>query len=60
MPEAGYTAQETAAIQAEVAHYENVRGEVKLAGGDYIDLKMYQPAMRHLLDTYIRAEERRS
>ena len=34
-----------------------MRSEVKLASGDYIDLKMYEPAMRHLLDTYIRAEE---
>ncbi len=38
-------------------HYEKVRNEVKLASGDYIDLKMYEPAMRHLIDTYIRAEE---
>ena len=38
-------------------HYEKVRQEIKLASGDYIDLKMYEPAMRHLLDTYIRAEE---
>ena len=30
---------------------------VKLASGDYIDLKMYEPAMRDLLDMYIRAEE---
>ena len=37
-------------------HYEKVRQEVKLASGDYIDMKMYEPAMRHLLDTYIRAE----
>ena len=44
-------------IKAEVDHYEKVRDEVKLASGDYIDLKMYEPAMRHLLDTYIRAEE---
>ena len=41
----------------EVDHYEKVREEVKLASGDYIDLKMYEPAMRHLIDTYIRAEE---
>jgi type I restriction enzyme R subunit len=33
------------------------RNEVKLASGDYIDMKMYEPAMRHLIDTYIRAEE---
>jgi type I restriction enzyme, R subunit len=40
-----------------VDHFEKVRNEVKLASGDYIDLKMYEPAMRHLIDTYIRAEE---
>ena len=28
-----------------------------MASGDYIDLKMYEPAMRHLLDTYISAEK---
>ena len=44
-------------IKAETGHYENVRQEVKLASGDDMDLKMYEPAMRHLLDTYIRAEE---
>ena len=27
------------------------------AAGDYIDLKAYEPAMRHLIDTYISAEE---
>ena len=48
---------EIAAIKAEVDHYEKVRDEVKLASGDYIDLKMYEPAMRHLIDTYIRAED---
>jgi type I restriction enzyme R subunit len=57
MEDAGYTAGQAAAIKAEVDHYEKVRNEVKLASGDYIDLKMYEPAMRHLIDTYIRAEE---
>ena len=57
MREAGYSDAETKAIRAEVDHYEKVRQEVKLVSGDYIDLKMYEPAMRHLLDTYIRAEE---
>jgi type I restriction enzyme R subunit len=55
--EAGYTAAERAAFEAEVDHFVKVRDEVKLASGDYIDLKMYEPAMRHLIDTYIRAEE---
>ena len=57
MREAGYSDAEAQEIKAEVDHYEKVRQEIKLASGDYIDLKMYEPAMRHLLDTYIRAEE---
>jgi type I restriction enzyme R subunit len=57
MAEAGYSRAEAQAIRAEVDHYEKVREEVKLASGDYVDMKMYEPAMRHLLDTYIRAEE---
>jgi type I restriction enzyme R subunit len=57
MPEAGYTSLEIEQIKQEVDHYEMVRAEVKMDSGDYIDLKMYEPAMRHLIDTYIRAEE---
>jgi type I restriction enzyme R subunit len=57
MPEAGYSPGQIGQIKQEVEHYEKVREEVKLASGDYIDLKMYEPAMRHLIDTYIRAEE---
>lgn len=57
MEQAGYTQTEIDAIKAEVDHFEKARNEVKLASGDYIDLKMYEPAMRHLIDTYIRAEE---
>ncbi len=57
MREAGYSNAEAQRIKAEVEHYEKLRQEVKLASGDYIDLKMHEPAMRHLLDTYIRAEE---
>jgi type I restriction enzyme R subunit len=40
-----------------VQFYENLRMVIKLASGDYIDLKMYEPAMRHLIDTYIQAED---
>ena len=57
MADAGYSAAQAQEIRAEVNHYEKVREEVKLASGDYIDMKMYEPAMRHLLDTYIRAED---
>ena len=57
MREAVYTDTEIQEIKAEVTHYENVRQEIKLASGDYVDLKVYEPDMRHLLDTYILAEE---
>ena len=57
MIEAGYTEAERQTIRDEVAHYEKVRQEVKLASGDYVDLKVFEPAMRHLLDNYIRAED---
>lgn len=57
LDEAGYDAASAAALKAEVEHFEKVRSEVKLASGDYIDLKMFEPAMRHLIDTYIRAED---
>jgi len=56
LAEAGYTPAQIEKIKAEVDHYTKVRDEVKLASGDYIDLKAYEPAMRHLIDTYIRAE----
>jgi len=57
LSEAGYSTAEIATIQSEVDHFDKVSNEVKLASGDYIDLKMYEPAMRYLIDTYIRAEE---
>ncbi len=55
--ESGYSEAEIKDLKDEVEHFEKARSEVKLSSGDYIDLKMYEPAMRHLIDTYIRAEE---
>ena len=57
MTGAGYTPEEAESIRKEATHYEKVRQEVKVASGDYLDMKSLEPAMRHLLDTYIRAEE---
>jgi len=57
LEDAGYTAGDIVKIKAEVDFYSKVRDEVRLASGDYIDLKAYEPAMRHLIDTYIRAED---
>ncbi|MGH7233380.1 MAG: restriction endonuclease subunit R, partial [Nitrospiraceae bacterium] len=57
MTEAGFTTLEAEEIKKEVAFYENLRSEIKLHSGDAIDLKQYEPAMRHLIDTYLHAEE---
>lgn len=59
LEEAGYSAIEIKRIKKEVKHYEDVRLEIKLSSGDAIDLKQYEPAMRHLIDTYISAEDSR-
>ena len=59
LPQAGYSEADIERLREEVKHYEHVREEVKLASGDYLDMKVYEPAMRHLLDTYIQAEESR-
>jgi len=57
MIEAGYTPEEIKKVKEEVEYYEDVRTTVRLASGDYIDLKAYEPAMRHLIDSYIQAED---
>jgi len=59
MKEAGYSDKEIEEIKADLKHFENLRKEIQLASGDYIDLKQYEPAMRHLIDSYIGAEESR-
>jgi len=57
MEEAGYSEKESQEILKTVKYYEHVRQIIKLASRDYIDLKAYEPAMRHLIDSYIGAEE---
>lgn len=57
MAVAGYSQKDADQIRDEVKHYEDVRKEIMLASGDYIDLKSYEPAMRHMIDAYIRADE---
>lgn len=53
----GYDQDQQKALEKEVRYYESVAREVKLASGDYINLKAYEPAMRALMDRYISARE---
>ncbi|BBB26815.1 type I restriction endonuclease subunit R [Amphritea japonica] len=57
MEGAGYSATETRQIKTEVEHFADMRKEVKIASRDEVDLKQFEPAMRRLLDTYIKAED---
>ena len=55
MTKVGYSAEDALKIRKEVEYFENVRKEVKLGSGENIDLKSYEPSMRHLIDSYIQA-----
>ncbi|PZS17612.1 MAG: restriction endonuclease subunit R [Pseudonocardiales bacterium] len=55
MTVAGYSQVEAEEIKKEIAHYIDVRAEVKLGAGEDVDFKQYEAGMRFLLDTYIQA-----
>ena len=55
MTEAGFSPADVERIKREIAHYSDVRAEVKLAAGEDVDFKAYEADMRFLLDTYIKA-----
>ncbi len=59
MEEAGYTTADIGRIKGQIKHYLDVRSTVRKASGEEIDLKAYEADMRHLIDTYIEAEEPR-
>ena len=59
MEEAGYSKAEAASIKTKVLEYTQHRDNIKLASGDYIDLKSYEPDMRLLLDQYLAADPSR-
>lgn len=54
---AGFTQDEAAKIKEQVDSFNDLKDEIKLKSGDAIDLKMYDPAMRQLIDAYVRADD---
>ncbi|MEQ1904627.1 MAG: HsdR family type I site-specific deoxyribonuclease [Pirellulaceae bacterium] len=56
---AGYNSQEVTWIKQQQDHYLKVREIVKRASGEMLDLKAYEADMRHLIDTYVQADEPR-
>ena len=56
---AGYGAADVSRIKEQLDHYLDVREIVRRASGETLDLKAYEADMRHLIDTYIEADEPR-
>jgi len=56
---AGYSTADIARIKQKLDHYLNVREIIRKAAGETLDLKAYEADMRHLIDTYIEADEPR-
>jgi type I restriction enzyme R subunit len=59
LPEAGYSETQIADIKDRVNRYVKLREIIRQASGETIDLKAYEADMRHLIDTYIEADEPR-
>jgi type I restriction enzyme, R subunit len=56
---AGYSTAEIKRIKHDIDRYLKLREIIRKASGETIDLKAYEADMRHLIDTYIEADEPR-
>lgn len=59
MSEAGYSKADVERIKKQLDHYVKLRDTIRNAAGETLDLKPYEADMRHLIDTYIEADEPR-
>jgi type I restriction enzyme R subunit len=57
MESAGYTTTEIKDIKQQIEFYPKLREEIQQASGETLDLKTYEADIRHLIDTYIQADE---
>lgn len=56
---AGYNPADVAGIKKNLVYYLDIREIIRNASGETLDLKPYEADMRHLIDTYIEADEPR-
>jgi type I restriction enzyme R subunit len=59
MEPAGFRPADINRIKKQLEHYLDVREIIRKASGENIDMKAYEADMRHLIDTYIDADEPR-
>ena len=60
MGPAGYSDADATRIKQRLKHHLDLREIVRQASGETLDLKAYEADMRHLIDTYIEADEPRA
>ena len=56
---AGYSSSDINRIKYQIDYYRNIREIIRMASGEILDLKPYEADMRHLIDTYIDADDPR-
>lgn len=54
---AGYSESEAVAWRERVEKFTQLRDDIKMASGDYVDLKAIDADMRYLINQYVRAED---
>lgn len=57
MEDAGYSESEINGVKKEIDHYLKLREEIRQASSEKLDLRLYEADMRHLIDTYIQADD---
>ena len=56
LTEAGYSDADIIAINYEVENYSEIRSSIKKYSGEELDIKPFEADMRHLMNTYIKAD----
>ncbi len=57
LEEAGYSEAEIVALQGETTFFTDLRNAIKRHSGEELDIKPYESDMRHLINTYIQADQ---
>jgi type I restriction enzyme R subunit len=57
LAEAGYSGTEIDKVEAESAFYTDLRSAIKKHSGEELDTKPFEADMRHLINTYIQADQ---
>lgn len=55
--EAGFSGKESSEISEKVSYYQHRRNSIEMFSGDTVDMKLYEPGMRALVDMYITSKD---